>query len=110
MKENEIVDYFFDTNSKIISEKYLVLIIYDIVNNSKRVKFSKFLEKYGMRVQKSCFEGIITNAMLDNIKRQIPLYIDKQSDTVRVYKINGSGQVSCFGTASLTQPSEIFII
>ena len=32
------------------------LIIYDIRSNKRRLKLSKLLEGYGVRVQKSCFE------------------------------------------------------
>lgn len=110
MKESVYVDYFFDTSAQEVSDKYLVLIIYDIVSNTKRLKFSKFLEKYGIRVQKSCFEGLLPNNKLEEIKRKIPTYIDKECDTVKIYKINGSGQVFCFGTATFTESEETIIV
>ena len=36
------------------------LIIYDIRSNKRRLKLSKLLEGYGVRVQKSCQEMIIS--------------------------------------------------
>lgn len=37
----------------------IVLIIYDIVDNKKRNKMVKCLERYGVRVQKSAFEALL---------------------------------------------------
>ena len=49
-------DYFFSTEEQSGKEKKAyVLIIYDIVDNSRRTKLAKFLQGYGFRVQKSEF-------------------------------------------------------
>ena len=46
-------DYFFSTVEENTQEKKAyVLIIYDIVDNAKRVRLAKFLQGYGFRVQK----------------------------------------------------------
>ena len=37
--------------------KYVVLVIYDISSNKQRVKVAKYLNSYGIRVQKSAFEA-----------------------------------------------------
>ena len=37
--------------------KYRVLIIYDITEDKPRIKLSKLLSSYGVRVQKSAFEA-----------------------------------------------------
>ena len=44
----------------------LVLIVYDIPDNKRRTKLSKFLEGYGRRVQKSVFECFIS---LDEMRK-----------------------------------------
>ena len=54
-------DYFFSTVEENTQEKKAyVLIIYDIVDNAKRVRLAKFLQGYGFRVQKSAFEALIS--------------------------------------------------
>ena len=53
-------EYYFDTIEEFQSERYFVLVIYDIVDNKKRLKLSKYLLGYGIRVQKSAFEMMIT--------------------------------------------------
>ena len=40
--------------------EFIVLIIYDIVDNRRRTKMVKCLEAYAVRVQKSAFEGRLT--------------------------------------------------
>ena len=46
-------DYYFQISDELESDKEFVLIIYDIVDNRKRVKLAKLLSGYGKRVQKS---------------------------------------------------------
>jgi len=36
--------------------RYIVLLIYDIVDNKRRSRMVKCVERYGVRVQKSAFE------------------------------------------------------
>lgn len=40
-------------------KRYIVLVIYDIVDNKKRNRMVKCLERYGVRVQKSAFEAYL---------------------------------------------------
>ena len=46
-------NYFFNIEEEPENDKVFVLIIYDIVENKKRVKLSKLLLGYGFRIQKS---------------------------------------------------------
>ena len=40
--------------------RYIVLVIYDISENRRRAQMVKCLERYGVRVQKSAFEGFLS--------------------------------------------------
>ena len=51
MNEFNIDNYFFDTEEIEQNKKYLVVIIYDISDNKRRVKLSKYLQGFGFRVQ-----------------------------------------------------------
>lgn len=68
-------DYYFQINEALEDDKQFVLIIYDIVDNKKRIKFSKMLEGYGKRVQKSAFEAMISsksyNKILEPVKKTL---------------------------------------
>ena len=52
-------NYFWNTAENNYSKKLFVLIIYDIVDNKRRVRFAKKMSGYGFRVQKSAFEALI---------------------------------------------------
>ena len=51
--------YFFDTEDTEYKTKYLMIIIYDISDNKRRAKLSKYLQGFGFRVQRSAFEAIL---------------------------------------------------
>lgn len=102
-------DYFFESNDEIKQDKIFVLIIYDIIDNKKRVKFSKYLLSYGDRVQKSAFEAKITKKKYEKLIKEIPAFVSAE-DSVRVYKINGKGQISSWGTKVDLVQEDIILI
>lgn len=89
-------EYFFETEQTVNQEKVFVLIIYDIVDNKTRNQLVKCLQGYGFRVQKSAFEAIITKKNYRKLLKELPAYV-KENDSIKVYKIIGSGQVTSFG-------------
>lgn len=104
-----ILEDYFQTNEEInYTGKRLVLVIYDITSTKRRTKFVKFLEGYGIRVQKSAFEMIITNVQYEALIRKIPLYITNE-DNIRVYKLKITGEVVSWGSGTI-EPEEIIII
>ena len=90
-------DYYFQISDELESDKEFVLIIYDIVDNRKRVKLAKLLSGYGKRVQKSAFEAMLPTQRYNKLIEEIPRYIDKTEDNVRIYKITGKGKVTLWG-------------
>lgn len=78
-------DYFFQIEDEITDDRLFILIIYDITNNSKRVKFAKLLLGYGFRIQKSAFEAVLTKTKYEKLKQEIPEFVDKEEDSIRIY-------------------------
>jgi CRISPR-associated protein Cas2 len=64
-----------------------VLISYDVVDDRKRLKLAKFLKGHLERVQKSVFEGVIADRVLEVVKRGIQKEINQEEDTVRIYTL-----------------------
>ena len=89
-------EYYFNSIDERINDQLFVLIIYDIVDNAKRVKLAKKLQGYGFRVQKSAFEAMITKKKYDKMLSELELYVDEE-DSIRVYKIIGKGQLKVLG-------------
>ena len=108
MSNNFIEDFFLLQDKPHGKNKKLVLVIYDIVSNKRRAKFVSFLEGYGLRVQKSAFEMILSDAQYNRLVCNIPFYIEEE-DNVRVYRLNISGEVKTWGS-NATEPEEIIII
>ena len=46
-------------------KKFIVLVIYDVVDNKTRNHLVKCLERYGVRVQKSAFEALLNRKQYD---------------------------------------------
>lgn len=51
----------------------MLLVSYDFANDKTRTKFSKFLQKFGRRIQYSVFEVINSQRILTNILKEIEL-------------------------------------
>lgn len=65
----------------------LVLVIYDVPDNRRRVKLANFLEGYGRRVQKSAFECFLTLAEMQTLYKQVQKRVNGVEDNVRFYWI-----------------------
>lgn len=103
-------NYFWNTEQDVVEKKLYILVIYDIVSNKRRVAFAKKMNGYGFRVQKSAFEAMISEKLYRKLLVEIPKYIDSATDTVRVYKIRGSGEVSLFGISETIENEEVIIL
>ena len=90
-------NYFWNTEEENSIKKLYILVIYDIVDNKRRVRFAKKMNGYGFRVQKSAFEAMVTENLYRRLLHDIPELIDRRSDSVRVYKIRGYGEVRGVG-------------
>lgn len=59
---------------------------------------------------KSAFEAMITESLYRKLIDEIPAMIDKEIDSVRVYKIRGSGEVNLFGISNTITDEEVIIL
>ena len=105
----EMENYFFDIKENPDNDKVFVLVIYDIIDNKKRLKLSKLLLGYGFRIQKSAFEAVITKKKYKELISRLPAFAGTD-DSIRVYKIIGRGQVVTFGRTAEEETEDIIII
>ncbi len=70
-----------------------VLLTYD-VNVKRVVKVKKICEKYLNHVQKSVFEGVITEKKLKQLQREIKAIIKIQEDQCTIYILESLKYVS----------------
>ena len=78
--------------------RYIVLVIYDIVDNKSRLRMLKCLESYGIRVQKSAFEAYLTKKKYEQLMHEASRIIDKETDSLRVYLLANNTSVRSWGT------------
>lgn len=103
-------DYFFgDSEEKKRKNKVYALVIYDIIENKKRTHFAKFMQGYGTRVQKSCFEVIVSASSFDKMLKNIEKYCDNE-DSIRVYRLQGKSQVYQWGTVTPIEEEEVIFL
>ena len=88
-------DYYFQIDDESKDDRLFVLIIYDIVNNSRRTKFAKLLLGYGFRIQKSAFEAVITKSKLMKLNHEIPGYINEKESFIPVNGIRHDRRTDC---------------
>ena len=80
----------------------MIIISYDISNDKKRVKFNKYIRKFGHMLQYSVYEIDNSNKILNNIIADINNRFIKtfdETDSVYVFKMSDSCQTLKFGYA-----------
>ena len=81
----------------------MIIISYDISDNKKRSRFSKYIMKFGHRLQYSVYEIENSERILNNIVTDINnkfLKIFNQSDSVYIFQLRASCKVQKFGYAA----------
>lgn len=78
-------------------QRYIVLAIYDIIDNKTRNAMVKCLEQFAVRVQKSCFEGYMTKAQYKEMMRRSSRLINEEEDSLRIYLLSDHTKVVSWG-------------
>ena len=87
----------------------MIVVIYDVPDNARRARLSKYLEGFGVRVQKSAFECILNQTTYQKMLDGIPSHLSKE-DFLRVYKLTGNADIRVWGDVPMTEDSEVVII
>ena len=77
--------------------RYIVLVIYDISEDRRRARMVKCLERYGVRVQKSAFEGFLSEKKYDSLVETATQLIDPKTDSLRIYLLANHTSVRSWG-------------
>ncbi len=90
----------------------LVMISYDVVDDSKRLRLMKFLKDYGTRVQKSVFECNFSPDLCERVKDGVEKIINKRKDRVRYYRMCGNceDKVEIYGWGEVTEDEEFTVV
>ena len=80
----------------------MIIITYDISSNKLRAKFSKYLKKFGYRLQYSVFKIENSDRILKNIISDLKNKFEKQfeeSDSVIIFELSKTCKKHYFGYA-----------
>jgi CRISPR-associated protein Cas2 len=66
------------------------LVCYDVVENNRRNRVCKILKGYGLRVQKSVFECVLSADQLVMVRRKIDRALKAEEDQVRFYPMSAT--------------------
>jgi len=89
----------------------VIIVAYDISNNKVRTQFSKFLERYGVRVQFSVFEIQNSQRVLDIVTHTIEHKFKKKfesGDSIYIFSANHSNTIR-YGSAAIIDNDLIFL-
>ena len=81
----------------------MLIVTYDISDDKVRTKFSKFLSKFGYRLQYSVFEIKNSKRILNVIEAEIQSGFEKrfdQSDSVIIFNLSKQCKVTKYGYAA----------
>lgn len=90
----------------------MIIISYDISDDKLRTKFSKYLCRFGHRLQYSVFEIDNSPRILNNIMTDIKNKFETkflQSDSVIIFKLSESCEIMRFGYAKNDEKDFIII-
>lgn len=90
----------------------MVIVSYDISDDKLRTKFSKYLSRFGHRIQYSVFEIDNSKRIIDNIVSDLTNNFEKefsQEDSVIIFKLSSSCEVLRYGYAK-NEESDFLII
>jgi CRISPR-associated protein Cas2 len=90
----------------------LVLVVYDIPDNKRRLRLSNFLEGHGRRVQKSVFECFISLAEMKKLHDNVRRRVKPEEDNVRFYWIAADclPRTLTIGSAPPEPPPKLYIV
>jgi len=90
----------------------MIIISYDISDDKLRTKFSKYLEKFGHRIQYSVFEIDNSEKILTNIMADISNRFEKrfnQEDSVIIFILSKSCKTVRYGYAKNTEKDLVMV-
>ena len=86
----------------------MIIVSYDIANDKLRTRFSKYLTRFGHRIQYSVYEIDNSDRILNNIMADIKNLFEKQfgqSDSVYIFNLSASCEVIRYGYAKNEEKS-----
>lgn len=98
-----------DFEREFFEDRFVILIIYDIISNKRRAFLSKLLSAFGYRIQKSAFECFLTREKVEILMKKIEKFV-QEDDLIRVYKLNQNIKISIYGEKMENENEDYYFI
>ena len=70
-----------------MAQRDFYVIAYDVVDDRRRNKIARWLERYGERVQYSVFEMYLTAKEWERLQKGLLRHLNAEEDSIRVYRL-----------------------
>ena len=77
-------------------DTFTVVVIYDIIDNKRRVFLKNLLNSYGNRIQRSAFECLLTREKCEILLKEIEKFAE-EGDLIRIYRLNQNVKKVIYG-------------
>jgi len=90
----------------------MVVIVYDISDDKRRLKLSNFLEGYGRRIQLSVFECFLNLQEMRQLYEKVQKQVKPSEDNVRFYWVSNESASLAFtiGSPPVEAPPNYYVI
>ena len=90
----------------------LVVVVYDVPDDKRRLKLSNFLEGQGRRVQESVFECFLSLDEMRRLHQKVKRLVKESEDNVRFYWLSQEAvsRVLTIGSSPPEAPPNAYII
>ena len=90
----------------------LIVVSYDVPDDRRRTKLAHALEDFGVRVQYSVFECLLTTDQLQALRARVTKLMDAGEDSVRIYRLceECRGKAEIYGTGRKTEDPEVYVL
>jgi len=89
-----------------------LVVSYDVPDNRRRTRIANVCEDFGVRVQKSVFECILSERELATMCGRLLAAYDESEDSIRIYRFCQAceGRIQVYGVGDVTQDEEVFVV
>jgi CRISPR-associated protein Cas2 len=91
-------------------DRTLYLIAYDITDNRRLNNVRHLLKGYSTGGQKSVYECFLTDGELNDVRDELGILIDEESDRVHIFTMDGRSRTHTLGIALQPKDPEYFYV
>ena len=90
----------------------LIVISYDLPNDRRRTRLANALEDFGVRVQYSVFECLLTPDQIERFRARMASLLDPAEDSVRIYRLcqDCVEKIEILGQGKVTEDTGVYVV